>query len=218
MAPLQNSKHESIAQALISDVERNGPRAYMSVYPNASIKTARNQICKLQANPAFAARIAELEARLGEMAAAAGLMSAMEILRELSAIGRANMADYMTVGKSGDPVLHFSDLTREQTAALAEVTVDAYAEGGAEDAREVKKVRFKLHDKRAALVDLGRHYGLFKDRVEHASKNGTPLIPEGMTDLEVARRIAFLLMEGAPEHLQIEDKSDGPGDPKDAAQ
>jgi hypothetical protein len=27
------------------------------------------------------------------------------------------------------------------------------------------------------LVDLGRHYGLFKDRVEHSGKRGAPLIP-----------------------------------------
>ena len=27
------------------------------------------------------------------------------------------------------------------------------------------------------LVDLGRHYGLFKDRVEHCGKDGAPLIP-----------------------------------------
>ena len=30
-----------------------------------------------------------------------------------------------------------------------------------EDARAVKRVKFKLHDKCAALVDLGRHLGMF---------------------------------------------------------
>jgi phage terminase small subunit len=101
----------------------------------------------------------------------------------------------MTIGTDGDLRLHFHKLTRAQTAALAEVTVDAYAEGGGEDARQVKKVRFKLHDKRAALVDLGRHYGLFKERMEHTGKDGAALIPDDMSEFEIARRIAFILTE-----------------------
>jgi hypothetical protein len=32
-----------------------------------------------------------------------------------------------------------------------------------ENARAVKRVKFKLHDKRAALVDLGRHLGMFQE-------------------------------------------------------
>src|SRR5271170_8260392 len=45
---------------------------------------------------------------------------------ELGRIGFANMMDYMKIGPSGDPVLDFSNLTREQAAALTEVTVDDY--------------------------------------------------------------------------------------------
>ena len=44
-----------------------------------------------------------------------------------------------------------STLTREQAAAVREVSVDD------------RKVRFKLYDKRAALVDLGKHLGAFKE-------------------------------------------------------
>jgi phage terminase small subunit len=204
MPVLANSKHEAVAQAYIADVERNGPRGYRSVYPKAGAKGAANGFSRLISDPAFAARVAELEAVLADKAAAAGLMAAKEVLAELSAIGRANMADYMTVGTDGDPQLHFSELTREQTAALAEVTLETYVEGRGEDAKKVKKARFKLHDKHGALVDLGRYYGLFKDRREHAAKDGAPLIPEGMTDNEIARRIAFLLMESAPESQEIE--------------
>ena len=72
------------------------------------------------------------------------------------------MADYMKVGPGGDPYLDFSALTRDQTAALHEVTVEDYVDGRGDDARDVKRVRFKLYDKRAALVDLGRHLGLFE--------------------------------------------------------
>ena len=84
------------------------------------------------------------------------------VIAELAKIGFANMADYMRAGPGGDPYLDFSALTRDQAAALQEVTTDTYVEGGGEEAREVKRVKFKLADKRAALVELGRHLGLFK--------------------------------------------------------
>lgn len=175
MAVLSNPKHEAVAQGIIADVERNGPRAYRAVYPKASPHAAETAFGRLLRKVEFSSRIAELEALLAEQAAAAGLMSAKEVLQELSSIGRANMADYMDVGSEGDPRLHFSELSREQSAALQEVTVETFMDGAGDDARGVKRVRFKLHDKRGALVDLGRHYGLFKDRIEQTGKNGGPI-------------------------------------------
>jgi len=90
------------------------------------------------------------------------------VVDELRKLAGANMADYMRSTPEGDPYLDFSSLTRDQTAALAEVTVEDFVDGRGEDARAVKRVKFKLHDKRAALVDLGRHLGLFeiKHRIE----------------------------------------------------
>jgi hypothetical protein len=41
------------------------------------------------------------------------------------------------------------------------VTVEDFLDGRGDDAREVRRVKFKLHDKRAALNDLGRHHKLF---------------------------------------------------------
>jgi hypothetical protein len=72
-------------------------------------------------------------------------------------------------------LVDLSQLTREQTAAIQEVTVDTYMDGSGEDAREVKKVKFKLADKRAALVALGRHHKLFTDKHEFGGKNGGPI-------------------------------------------
>lgn len=90
------------------------------------------------------------------------------VVAELAKIGFANMKNYMRSRSDGDPYLDFSALTDDQAAALAEVTVDDYVDGRGENSRAVKRVKFKLHDKRAALVDLGRHLGIFTDKVEHS--------------------------------------------------
>src|SRR5712672_3014311 len=74
--------------------------------------------------------------------------------------------------RRADPVLDWSKLTRDQAAALIEVTVEDFLDGRGEDAREVRKVKFKLADKRGPLVDLGKHLGLFKERVELTGKDG----------------------------------------------
>lgn len=92
------------------------------------------------------------------------------VLQELAKIGFSNMLDYMTKTDSGDLVPDFSTLTRDQAAAISEITVETYTEGRGEDAEEVKRVKFKLGDKRAALVDMGRHLGMFKDKIEHSGK------------------------------------------------
>jgi hypothetical protein len=85
------------------------------------------------------------------------------------------MRDYMRTGPDGDPVLDFSALTRDQAAALVEVTVEDFKDGRGEGARELRRVKFKLADKRAALVDMGRHLGMFVDRHERIDTFG-PLI------------------------------------------
>ena len=100
------------------------------------------------------------------------------VLKELAKIGFSNMLDYMTINNTGDLVPDFSALTRDQAAAISEVTVEHYMDGRGEDAEEVKRIKFKLSDKRAALVDMGRHLGMFKEKIEHTGANGGPIKTE----------------------------------------
>jgi len=62
---------------------------------------------------------------------------------------------------------------------------------------KVRRVKFKLADKRAALVDLGKHLGLFKDRIEHSGKDGGPVEVKQVSDIEAARLIGRLLSKVA---------------------
>ena len=113
----------------------------------------------------------------------------------------ANMMDYMRVGPSGDPVLDFSKLTREQAAALTEVTVDDYVDGRGENARDVRKVKFKLGDKRAALMDIAKLFGWIVERRENKIVNEF----ESMTD----EQIEAWLDEKAEARLKIRQRSHG---------
>ncbi len=92
------------------------------------------------------------------------------IVEELAKIGFSNMLDYMRAGTDGDPYLDFSNLTREQAAALAEVTVEDFKDGRGEDARDVRRIKFKLHDKKGALVDLAKMLGFMVEKHEHTGE------------------------------------------------
>ncbi|HEX9721498.1 MAG TPA: terminase small subunit [Ramlibacter sp.] len=47
-----------------------------------------------------------------------------------------------------------------------------------------------------SLELLGKHLGMFPDKVEHTGKGGGPIQTEELGDTERARRIAFLLQQG----------------------
>ena len=125
-----------------------------------SKRTARSQGQRLLTNVDIAKAINAAVARRSERTE----IEADAVIRELAKIGFANMLDYITIGKDGDPYVDLSKLTREQAAAIGEVTVEDFTDGRGEDARDVRRVKFKLADKRGALVDLGRHFGLFTDK------------------------------------------------------
>src|SRR5258708_2581385 len=191
MAILRNNRHDAFAGA--RGKGSSGRAAYGAAGYRAKGGVADANASGLQTKARVAARIAELKG----LAAQASTVEATRVLTELAKLAFANMADYMRVGPGGDPVLDFSKLTRDQAAALVEVTVEDYLDGRGEDARKVRRVRFKLADKRGALVDLGKHLGLFKDRVEHTGRDGRPVEVKHYTDIEAARLIGRLLSKVA---------------------
>ena len=92
-------------------------------------------------------------------------------------------------------------VTRDKAAAIAQVEIEEVLEGEGDDAERIRKTKFKLHDKRAALVDIGKHLGAFveKKSIELTGKEGGAIEvkQDGLSDLEIARRIAFALEQGA---------------------
>jgi phage terminase small subunit len=151
-------------------LDLNATRA--AIRAGYSPRTADQQGHRLLTNVEVAAAIAIAQAERSRRTE----ITADRVLAEYGKLAFANMADYMRATPGGDPYLDFSGLTRDQAAALAEVTVEDYVEGRGDDARQVKRVKFKLGDKLHALDSVARHLGMFKERHEVTGKEGAPLV------------------------------------------
>lgn len=88
------------------------------------------------------------------------------VLGELAKLGYSNMSDFVVLQADGTPQFDMNDLSRDQAAAIQEMTIDTYMEGRGEGAREVKSVKVKLAPKLGALEALGKHLKLFTDVIQ----------------------------------------------------
>lgn len=195
MPRLKNAKHERFAQELAKGATP-GPAYIKAGYGEVSHATAASNGHRLLKNAEIQARLTECLA-LRQQIDAEATSKAIEklsitkerILGELAKIGFANMFDYIATQADGSAIVDLSKLDRDRAAAISEVTVDTYVDagdGGDGEPRTVKKIKFKLMDKRAALVDMGKHLGMFIDRREV----GAPGDFDEKTDEQLAHEIA----------------------------
>lgn len=209
MPILQNAKHEAVIQQFVADRERIGWRAYSAVYKGSSQRAAETAWSRLLKRAEFAARLSELKAGIAEAVVSAAVMDLQEVLGELSKLGRSNMKRFISVGgdSTADVITSLQDLDDADAAAIQELTVETYVEGHGDDARDVKRVRLKLHNKHAALAELRRHHE--PDKHEMSGKVQTEEIGENgkLDPLELARRIAFALEQGARQAAKIPAKA-----------
>ena len=119
-------------------------------------------------------------------------ITAEQVLREIALMGFANVMDYFTPQADGTAYVDSSGLTRDQAAAITELTVEAFTSGRGTAAREVKRVKLKLADKSRNLELIGKHLGLFArkpgDNGEEGKSGGIRL-----SDTELAQRILGVL-------------------------
>jgi phage terminase small subunit len=152
-------REEIFAREYVADSRLNGQEA--AIRAGYSPKTARAAASRLLTKSNVQAMIAELT----KAKADALDLKAEQVLRELKLMGFSNMLDYIRV-QDGDAYIDLSKLTREQAAAIQEITVEEYTEGKGKDKRDIRKTRFKLTDKRGSLELLGRHLKLFSEKVQ----------------------------------------------------
>lgn len=198
MPSLKNQRHERFCQALVrGETAGNLVASYAKVYGADPSKThVRSAASRLNQREDISKRVAELQAQVNtietkatERAIEKLAVTKENVLAELAKIGFANMLDYVQPTAEGDVVVDLSALDRDKAAAVQEVIIDTYQDGRGENSRDVKRVRFKLADKRAALVDLGKHLGMFVER-RHVTNEFDELTAD-----ELDRRISELERE-----------------------
>ena len=149
---------------------RNGADAYRRAYTSkASPQNCAVEASKLIRHPKLAPRIAEAETRADqavERAVERYAVSRERNVAELARMAYANMADYTRRTPEGELVVDFSNADRDALAAVQEVVVEDFVDGRGDDARDVRRVRFKLAAKQGAIERLNRMFGWEIDRQE----------------------------------------------------
>ena len=181
MPALANPKHERFAQELAKGKTAD------EAYRLAGYKASRSAASRLSANVNISTRVKEIL----ERAATRVEITQAKVLEELAKIGFSNMLDYMAIRADGDPYVALANMSREQAAAVQQIVVEDYKDGRGEDARDVRKITFKLADKRAALVDIGKHLGMFKEVHELSGPDKGPIQTQEVSPRDrLADRIA----------------------------
>jgi phage terminase small subunit len=115
-------------------------------------------------------------------------IKADEVVAEIKLLGLSNMGDFAEWGPDGVTLKDSSQLTREQTACVAEVGETKTKDGGS--------IKFKLHDKKGALDSLARHLGLFNADTSGKAENKFVIIGTVGQSLEdTIKEVGFVEIE-----------------------
>jgi phage terminase small subunit len=108
---------------------------------NASTLASKEEVAK---------RINEIK----EILSARSMVSAERVLAELARIGFSDITTAVSIKDGKVQVVDTDQLSPDMRAAISEI-------------RETRDgIAVKLHDKRAALENLGKHLGLFKENID----------------------------------------------------
>lgn len=152
-------------------ISLNATQAYLDAGYHGSANVAAVEAHKLLRNPKIIAALQTRQARLQ----ASTQVTQERVLHELALVAFADMACYVTWGRQGVRLKDAADLPPEQSRVVAEVSETTTQSGGT--------LRFKLHDKIAALTKLGDHLGIFQTRLpidwEHLSPEQIRRLAQG---------------------------------------
>lgn len=142
--------------------------AYRKAYPKA--QKWKNAAVWAQASQTAAAPNVRLRIEfLCAQAAKANDVTVERIVKELARIAFGRKRSLLSWGPDGVILRDSASLTEDEAAMVAEVSETKSVTGGS--------LKIKSHDKVKALELLGRHVGMFTDKVEVTGKDGDPLMP-----------------------------------------
>jgi phage terminase small subunit len=212
-APAEDSdltpKMEAFALHFVETSNASGAyrRAY-NVSPQTKPETVHRAAHELLHNPKIAARIAGLRAlhqRRHEI-------TIDRVKEEYARLAFANMEDYVVRQSDRKGRLDLTRVTREQMAAVQEMTFEtvlssdpeAAAAAGAKPTENGKtprvtvlKTKFRLHDKKGALDSLAKHLGMFQadnEQAGRAAAEAAVAVAE-ISNRDLARAVLDILRE-----------------------
>ncbi len=155
-------KRQRFAQEYIIDF--NGTQAYIRAgFTVSSPEVAAVEAHRLLRNPNVQREIEKLQEELRDRSE----LSADMIIQELRSLGFWNIQDFIN---TANEIKDLTKLSRKTTKPVIGIKsqVKTYKQ---EDGTVVKEVtaELKMHDKRGALVDLGKHLGIFEKDNEQKS-------------------------------------------------
>lgn len=140
-------------------IDLNGTQA--AIRAGYSAKTANEQAARLLANASVREAVAERRASLSKVA---------EVTQERIVAEYARMAFYDPASIAGQPMRGPQDIPN-----LPEEVRRAIVGWGWD---KMGNFTLKLADKNSALTNLGRHLGMFTDKVEHSGEMQINVLPE----------------------------------------
>ena len=148
-------------------IDWNGTQA--AIRAGYSEKTAQEQSSRLLSNVIIQERISELKAEIRER----NKLTADKVIDELAKIGFMEITElFDDNGNIKDP----SMLSDKAKAAVSSIKITKRTYGKDENETEEETTEMKLWDKGKALVELGKHLGIFEKNNEQIKPNNLQII------------------------------------------
>jgi len=188
-----SAKHEKFCEAISEGM--TGADAYLWAGYKVSHSNARAAASRLLAKDNIAHRVDELIARRQEIDAKATekaieklAITKERILSELAKIGFADIRKAVKWhghliqeedNPDGGDTLVIKNTYSNHVSLVSSDEIDDETAGAIAEVSQSPTggLKIKLHDKRAALVDMGKHLGMFREVHEHTGKDGEKLAP-----------------------------------------
>jgi len=205
MARLTN-KQEGFAQDFVK--LQDSTASYRNHYncANMSDKTVHEAACRLRKKPHVAERIKELEEEVKKIAKREFDLDAKWLLKRLYDEAQADIADLYRPEGGLKPVHEWPDIWRKGLVAGIDVEQQYLHEDG-EKIPDGYITKIKLSDRIKRLELIGKHVDIqaFLTRKELTGAGGGPIEVKQRSDIDIARRLAFLLTAAA-EKIDADDK------------
>lgn len=197
------TKQAAFVQEYLIDL--NGTQA--AIRAGYSEKTAQAIATENLTKPLIKEAIADAMAKRAERTE----ITQDRVLRELAKIGFSDLSGAVSWGSKevafgydadgqrlpADQIMNAALIQRELAPFVEAIPSDMLDEATrgaiAEVALTKDGLRIKMHDKRAALADIGRHLGMFKEIREHSGLNGAPLEIITYSNRDRAKALAALV-------------------------